>query len=165
MFLRAFQDRTPFERELLAARCSQVYRVRNKKKKKIKVHITHEGLTGTTVHGWLCNPSFWDNGVVRRLEEGTPFRSLRMPFYGSNFKLLNSQKGSSSQSTQSCCGLSQRRLEPGKEGSRGFLQIYTQQSQQKMVLISFEDIQKISIFCFMHKGVAQNLSLPHPFEV
>ena len=34
-----------------------------------------------------------------------------------------------------------------------------------MVLMSFEDIQKISIFCFMHKGVAQNLSLPHPFKV
>ena len=31
-----------------------------------------------------------------------------------------------------------------------------------MALISFEDIQKISIFCFMHKGVAQQLSLPHP---
>ena len=35
----------------------------------------------------------------------------------------------------------------------------------EMVLISFEDIQKISNFCFMHKGVAQKLSLPHPFEV
>ena len=34
-----------------------------------------------------------------------------------------------------------------------------------MALISFEDIQKISIFCFMHKGVAQNLSLPYPFEI
>ena len=35
----------------------------------------------------------------------------------------------------------------------------------KMVLISFEDIQKISNFYFMHKDVAQKLSLPHPFEV
>ena len=34
-----------------------------------------------------------------------------------------------------------------------------------MVLISFEGIQKISNFCFMHKGVAQKLSLPHLFEV
>ena len=34
----------------------------------------------------------------------------------------------------------------------------------KMVLISVEDIQKINNFCFMHKGVAQKLSLPHPFE-
>ena len=31
-----------------------------------------------------------------------------------------------------------------------------------MALISFEDIQRISNFCFMHKGVAQQLSLPHP---
>ena len=34
-----------------------------------------------------------------------------------------------------------------------------------MVLILFEDIQEINIFCFMHKGVVQNLSLSHPFEI
>ena len=34
-----------------------------------------------------------------------------------------------------------------------------------MVLVSFEDIEKISNFYFMHKDVAQKLSLPHPFEV
>ena len=34
-----------------------------------------------------------------------------------------------------------------------------------MVLISFKDTQKLSIFCFLHKGVAQKLSLPHLFEV
>ena len=61
--------------------------------------------------------------------------------------------------------LNQRTLKPGKEDLRGFLQIHTQQSQQKMVLISFEDIEKTSNFCFMHKGVAQKLSLPHTFEV
>ena len=34
-----------------------------------------------------------------------------------------------------------------------------------MVLMSFEDIEEISNFRFMHKGMALKLSLPHPFEV
>ena len=33
-----------------------------------------------------------------------------------------------------------------------------------MVLTSFEDIQKFYKRIFMHKGVAQKLSLPDPFE-
>ena len=54
---------------------------------------------------------------------------------------------------------------PGRIASWHFLQLFPHKEFQKMVLKSFEDIQKISIFCFMQKGVAQNLSLPHPFEI
>ena len=35
---------------------------------------------------------------------------------------------------------------------------------QKMVIITFVHLEKINIFCFMHKSVAQKLSPPRPLE-
>ena len=39
-----------------------------------------------------------------------------------------------------------------------------QKEYQKMVRIPFINLEKINIFGFMHKGVAQKLSLPCPLE-
>ena len=58
----------------------------------------------------------------------------------------------------------QRRLDPGKETLEGFFQVGNQKEYQNVVIISFVHLEKIDIFCFMHKSVAQKLSLPCPFE-
>ena len=59
---------------------------------------------------------------------------------------------------------SQRRLDPGKETLEGFFQVRNQWEYQNLAKISFVHIEKINIFCFMHKSVAQKLSLPSPLE-
>ena len=46
----------------------------------------------------------------------------------------------------------------------GDFQVGNQKEYQKMVIISFVHLEKISIFCFIHKSVAQKLSLPRPLE-
>ena len=58
----------------------------------------------------------------------------------------------------------QRRLDPGKETCKGFFQVRNHKKYQNVVIISFVYLEKINIFCFMHKGVAQKLSLPRPLE-
>ena len=58
----------------------------------------------------------------------------------------------------------QRRLDPGKEGGKGFFQVQNHKEYQNVVIISFVDLEKLNTFCFMHKGVAQKLSLPRPLE-
>ena len=58
----------------------------------------------------------------------------------------------------------QRRLDPGKETIEGFFQVGNQKEYQKMVVIPFVYLEKVNVFCFMHKGVAQKLSLPCPLE-
>ena len=58
----------------------------------------------------------------------------------------------------------QRRLDPGKETLEGFFQVGNQKEYQNVVIISFVHLEKVNIFCFMHKSVAQKLSLPCPFE-
>ena len=46
------------------------------------------------------------------------------------------------------------------EVSFDFLKIWNQLIYQKIVLNSFEDIQKISVFGCLHRGLAQQLRLP-----
>ena len=58
----------------------------------------------------------------------------------------------------------QRRLDPGKETLEGFFQVGNQKEYQNVVIISFVHLEKIDIFCFMHKSVAQKLSPPRPLE-
>ena len=58
----------------------------------------------------------------------------------------------------------QRRLDPGKETLEGFFQVGNQKEYQNVVMILFEHLEKINIFCFMHKSVAQKMSLPCPLE-
>ena len=58
----------------------------------------------------------------------------------------------------------QRRLDPGMETPEGFFQVRSQKEYQNVVIISFVHLEKINIFCFMYKGVAQKLSLPRPLE-
>ena len=60
--------------------------------------------------------------------------------------------------------LVQRRLDPGKETLEGFFQVGNQKEYQNVVIISFVHLEKINIFCFVHKGMALKLSLPHPLE-
>ena len=61
--------------------------------------------------------------------------------------------------------LDQTRLQdPGMETRDGFIQVGSQKEYQNVVIISVVHLEKISIFCFMHKGVAQKLSLPRPLE-
>ena len=55
--------------------------------------------------------------------------------------------------------IGQRRLDPGKETPDGFFQVGSQKEYQNMVIISFVHLEKISIFCFMHKSVAQKLKM------
>ena len=57
-----------------------------------------------------------------------------------------------------------RRLDPGKETHKGFFQVQNHKEYQNVVIISFVHLEKINIFYFMHKGVAQKLSLPRPTE-
>ena len=57
-----------------------------------------------------------------------------------------------------------RRLDPGKEGGKGFFQVQNHKEYQNVVVISFVHLEKISIFCFLYKGVAQKLSLQGPLE-
>ena len=57
-----------------------------------------------------------------------------------------------------------RRLDPGKETLEGFFQVGNQKEYQNVVIISFVHLEKIDIFCFMHKSVAQKLSPPRPLE-
>ena len=59
----------------------------------------------------------------------------------------------------------QRRLDPGKETPEGFFQVRSQKEYQNVVIISFVHLEKINIFCFMHKSVAQQLSLQCPLEI
>ena len=47
---------------------------------------------------------------------------------------------------------------------KGFFQVQNHQEYQNVVIISFVHLEKINIFCFMHQGVAQKLSLPRPLE-
>ena len=63
-----------------------------------------------------------------------------------------------------CSALGQRRLDPGMETPEGFFQVESQKEYQNVVIISFVHLEKINIFCFMYKGVAQKLSLPRPLE-
>ena len=58
----------------------------------------------------------------------------------------------------------QRRLDPGMDTPGGFFQVGNQMEYQKMVLIPIVHLEKINIFCFMHKGVAQKFNLPSPLE-
>ena len=60
--------------------------------------------------------------------------------------------------------VNQRRLDPGKETPEGVFQVRSQKEYQNVVIISFVHLEKINIFCFMHKGMAQKLSLPCPLE-
>ena len=60
--------------------------------------------------------------------------------------------------------LNQRRLDPGMETPEGVFQFGNKKEYQNVVIISFVHLEKINIFCFMHKGVAQKLSLPGPLE-
>ena len=60
--------------------------------------------------------------------------------------------------------LGQRRLDPGKETRNGFFQVQNHKEYQNVEIISFVHLEKINIFCFMHKGVAQKLCLPRPLE-
>ena len=46
-----------------------------------------------------------------------------------------------------------------------FFQVGNQKEYQNMMIIPFVQFEKVNIFCFLHKGVAQKLSLPHLFEV
>ena len=62
------------------------------------------------------------------------------------------------------CRIGQRRLDPGKETRKGFFQVWNHKEYQNVVIISFVHLEKINIFCFMHKGVAQKLSLSCPLE-
>ena len=56
------------------------------------------------------------------------------------------------------CSTVQRRLDPGKETLERFFQVKNQKEYQNVVIISFVHLEKINIFGFMHKGVAQKLS-------
>ena len=56
----------------------------------------------------------------------------------------------------------QRRLDPEMDTPEGFLQVGNQREYQNGVIISFIHLEKINIFCFTHKGVAQKLDLPRP---
>ena len=47
---------------------------------------------------------------------------------------------------------------------KGFFQVRNHKEYQNVVIISFVHLEKINIFCFMHNGVAQKLSLPRPLE-
>ena len=58
----------------------------------------------------------------------------------------------------------QRRPNPGMETPEGFFQVGSQKEYQNVVIISFVHLEKINIFCFMYKGVAQKLSMPRPLE-
>ena len=60
--------------------------------------------------------------------------------------------------------IEQRILDPGKETLEGFFQVRNQKEYLNMVIISFANLEKINTFCFMHKSVAQKLSLPCPLE-
>ena len=62
-------------------------------------------------------------------------------------------------------GLCKEHLSPERKAQEVYCRSVHSRASKKMVLISFEDIEKISNFCFMHKCMAQKLSLPHPFEV
>ena len=50
------------------------------------------------------------------------------------------------------------RLDPGKETLEGFFQDGNQKDYQNVVMISFVHLEKVNIFCFMHKSVAQKLA-------
>ena len=54
---------------------------------------------------------------------------------------------------------------PGMEGSSVCLSFQKEQRFQKMVKTSFVDYQKINIFCFIHKGVAEILCLSYLLEI
>ena len=58
----------------------------------------------------------------------------------------------------------QRRLDPGMDTPVGYFKVGNQKDYIKMVIMSFVHLEKISIFCFTHKGVAQKLSLLCPLE-
>ena len=62
------------------------------------------------------------------------------------------------------CLIEQRRLDPGMETHKGVFQVGSQKEYQNVVMISFVHLEKINIFCFMHKGMAQKLGLPRPLE-
>ena len=47
---------------------------------------------------------------------------------------------------------------------KGFFQVRNHKEYQNVVIISFVDLEKINIFCFMYNGVAQKLSLLRPLE-
>ena len=47
---------------------------------------------------------------------------------------------------------------------KGFFQVRNHREYKNLVIISFVHLEKINIFCFMPKGVAQKLSLPRPLE-
>ena len=51
------------------------------------------------------------------------------------------------------------------EGLSALLYIRKEQRFQKMVIILFGHYEKKNIFYFMHKVVAQKLSLPCPLEI
>ena len=54
--------------------------------------------------------------------------------------------------------------DPGMHTPERFFQVRNQKEYQNVVIISFVHLEKINIFCFMHKGVVQKLSLPRPLE-
>ena len=50
-----------------------------------------------------------------------------------------------------------KRLDPGMDTPGGFFQVGNPKEYQRMIIIPFVHLEKITIFCFMHKGVAQKL--------
>ena len=60
------------------------------------------------------------------------------------------------------CSTVQRRLDPGKETLEGFFKVGNQKEYQNGVIISFVHLEKIYIFYFMHKGVAQKIEPATP---
>ena len=47
---------------------------------------------------------------------------------------------------------------------KGFFQVRNHKEYQNVIMISFVHLEKINIFCFMHQGMAQKLSLPRRLE-
>ena len=60
--------------------------------------------------------------------------------------------------------INQRRLDPGMDTPEGFFQVRKQKEYQNVIIILFVQLEKINNFYFMHKSVAQKLSLPNPPE-
>ena len=96
-----------------------------------------------------------------------PFSNLSTD-YGKNkdffFESFFKQQKMSFWTLMSLWTLVQRRLDPGKEGRKGFFQVQNHKEYQNVVIISFVHLEKINVFCFMYNVVAQKLSLPRPLE-
>ena len=107
----------------------------------------------------MCNPGH----VKDVLNNCQPCGENRIPIDG---KCVHCPAGKiRAEDKKSCQSMfNQRRLDPGMETLEGFFQVGNQKEYQNVVIISFVHLEKINIFCFMHKSVAQKLSLPRPLE-